>query len=72
LRHRATVFDFFGKPSESVIVEICLHGYCEIDIPEIRYAFAAIGQDGPIEIRLDRHLPSAERDLRIAAGDDPI
>jgi hypothetical protein len=70
LCHRAAVFDFFGKPGESVVVEICLHRHGEIDIPEIRYALAAIEQDGPIEVRLDRDLPSAERDLRIAAGDD--
>jgi hypothetical protein len=62
------MFDLFGKPSESLVVEICLKRYCEIDIPEIRYSLAALEQDGPIEIRLDRDLPSAERDLRIAAG----
>jgi hypothetical protein len=64
------MFDLFGKPSESLVVEICLKRYCEIDIPEIRYSLAAVEQHGPIEIRLDRDLPSTERDLRIAAGDD--
>jgi hypothetical protein len=57
-----------ANQAKSLVVEICLHGYPEIDIPEIRYSLAAVEQDGPIEIRLDRHLPSAERDLRIAAG----
>jgi hypothetical protein len=62
------MLDLFGKPSASVVVEICLKRYREIDIPEIRYSLAALEQDGPIEIRLDRdlHRPSAIFGLPLA------